>query len=195
MTDWLERAKREFVQSADPVTANTAERNPTAVTAVPDLSNVEILRASIGSNGSAPVAASLETETAVPMTAGDDAAIRAWLAHIGERDEAIIAHMLSQCSTDADARGYFIRRAGEVPRPHTLDDDRRCCDQCANLTQRGLCLAARRGEIVSTRAYEPMRDLARRCECYAPGPDDLDRRPGRERWPGLNQKGCDDANT
>ena len=65
------------------------------------------------------------------------------------------------------------------------DDDRRTCEQCANLTGRGLCLAARRGDIVASRSYEPIRDLRRRCEGYAPGPDDPDRRPGTERWPGL----------
>jgi hypothetical protein len=74
------------------------------------------------------------------------------------------------------------------------DDDRRTCTQCANLTGRGLCLAARRGEIVASRSYEPIRDLPRRCEGYMPGVDDADRRPGLERWPGLIQKGNDHAN-
>jgi hypothetical protein len=139
MADWLERAKRKFAQSADPVTANTAERNPTAVTAVPDPGDAEILRASIGSNGSATVTDFPETKA------------------VG-------------------------------------DDDRRTCTQCANLTGRGLCLAARRGEIVASRSYEPIRDLPRRCEGYMPGGDDADRRPGQERWPGLIWKGNDDAN-
>lgn len=139
MADWLERAKRKFAQSADPVTANTAERNPTAVTAVPDPGDAEILRASIGSNGSATATDFQETE------ASDD-------------------------------------------------DDRRACTQCANLTGRGLCLAARRGEIVASRNYEPIRDLLRRCEGYMPGVADADRRPGLERWPGLIQKGNDHAN-
>ncbi len=73
-------------------------------------------------------------------------------------------------------------------------DDRRACIQCANLTGRGLCLAARRGEIVASHSYEPIRDLPRRCEGYMPGMDDADRRPGLERWPGLIQKGNDHAN-
>lgn len=139
MADWIERAKREFAQSAGPITANTAERNPTAVTAVPDRGDAEILRASIGSNGSATV-----TDFQEPEAVGND--------------------------------------------------DRRTCIQCANLTGRGLCLAARRGEIVASRNYEPIRDLPRRCEGYMPSVDDADRRPGQKRWPGLIQKGNDHAN-
>jgi hypothetical protein len=139
MADWLLRAKREFSQGADPVTANTDERNPTAVTAVPDQGDAEILQVSIGSNGSGTAAIFTETEA------------------VG-------------------------------------DDDRRICTQCANLTGRGLCLAARRGEIVASRSYEPIRDLPRRCEGYMPGADDADRRLGLERWPGLIQKGNDHAN-
>jgi hypothetical protein len=119
------------------------------------------------------------------MTADEESAIRAWLAHIEETDAAIIAIVLDQCGVDADARGYFLRQAAEVPRAVAFDDDRRRCGQCANLTGRGLCLAARRAEIVASRNYEPVRDIPRRCEGYAPGPDDPDRRPGRERWPGL----------
>ena len=139
MADWLLRARREIAQIAGRGTANTAERNPTAVTAVPDQGDSEISEASIGSNGSATTTDFQETEA-------------------------------------------------------IDDDDRRACTQCANLTGRGLCLAARRGEIVASRSYEPIRDLPRRCEGYMPGADDADRRPGLERWPGLIQKGSDDAN-
>lgn len=73
-----------------------------------------------------------------------------------------------------------------------LDGDRRK-NRCANLTQRGLCLAAGRGEIVASRTYEPIRELPMRCEGYAPRPDDPDRRTGRERWRGLVQKKQDCA--
>lgn len=74
----------------------------------------------------------------------------------------------------------------------TTDDQRRTCRQCANLSGRR-CLAASRGEIVANRDYAPVRDLPRRCEGYAPGVDDPDRRPGGERWPGLIQKGVNDG--
>lgn len=104
-----------------------------------------------------------------PLTAHDEATVRAWLAHIGETDFEIIAVVLNQCRTDADARDYFISQAADVPRPAAFNDDRRLCGQCANLTGRGVCLAARRGEILASRNYEPIRTLPRRCEGYAPG--------------------------
>lgn len=198
MTNWLDRAKREIPQGAGPATAIADERNPTAVTAVREPGEPDISRDSIGSNGSAPVAGFGEiaaaNEVTAQMTAGEETAIRVWLIQIEETDPAIIADLLEKCRTDADAHDYFIRRARKVPRPIEFNDDRRRCERCANLTGRGLCLAARRGEIVASAGYEPVRDLPRRCEGYAPRPEDTDRRPGRERWPGLIQKGDDHGN-
>lgn len=88
--------------------------------------------------------------------------------------------------------GWIMRTATETddaswPTLTTTEDQRRTCDQCANLARRR-CLAAWRGEIVASRDYEPVRDIPRRCEGYAPGADDPDTRPGRERWPELIQK-------
>jgi hypothetical protein len=125
---------------------------------------------------------------AAQITTGQESAVRAWLAYIEEKDEAIIADVLTRCRTDPEARRYFVARSSQAPRLTVFYDDRRRCDQCANLTDRGRCLAARRGEIVAGRDYEPIRDLLRRCEGYAPGPDDSDRRQGRDRWPGLANK-------
>lgn len=175
MASWLERARREIPQVAGGATANTDERTPTAVTAVPDPAKSESVWASIGSNGSAPVTASSEIETDSAMTAAQESVIRAWLAQIEETDEATIAHVLNRCRQASDARAYFMRLASEVPWPDPLPDDRRRCDQCTNLTERGRCLAGWRGEIVANRDYEPVRDLPRRCEGYAPGGDDPDR--------------------
>jgi hypothetical protein len=127
------------------------------------------------------------------MTAEEETAIRIWLAHIEETDTDIIAEVLIQCRADLEARAYFLRRADEVPRPLPDDDDRRHCAQCANRAPSGLCLAARRGEIIASRTYHPVDHLPRRCEGYAPGPDDPDRRPGCERWPGLTMKGSNNG--
>jgi hypothetical protein len=116
------------------------------------------------------------------LTANEEIAIRAWLALIEETDPLVIAELIAQCQQDAGARDYFSARAlAELPKPAVFADDRRTCDQCTNL--RGLrCQAAKRGEVNASRNYEPIRDLPQRCEGYAPNADDLDRRPGRERW-------------
>ena len=66
-------------------------------------------------------------------------------------------------------------------------DDRRTCRDCAHLSGTGRCLSAARGNppVGTVRTYHPIDDLLRRCEVYAPGPDDPDRRSGAERWPGM----------
>lgn len=61
-------------------------------------------------------------------------------------------------------------------------DNRRRCAECGNLSERGLCLAAYRGEIKASRSYTPMRDILRRCEAFAPLPTDPDPRHGRDKW-------------
>ncbi|HUX30460.1 MAG TPA: hypothetical protein VMV78_07505 [Thiobacillus sp.] len=139
---------------------------------------------------------SAKSTPTAPMTADEERAIRAWLAQIEEADAAIIAVVLEQCRADAEARGYFLRQAAEVPRAVAFDDDRRYCNQCMNL-RRDVCTIAepKAGAlVVANRGYRPVREPPRRCAGYAPGPDDPDRRPGRERWPGLIQKGSDYEN-
>lgn len=61
-------------------------------------------------------------------------------------------------------------------------DNRRRCTDCDNLNERGLCLAAYRGEIVASRSYTPIRELLRRCEGFKPLPDDPDQRTAWDRW-------------
>lgn len=186
MTNWLERARREIAENADQATANSDVRNPSSVTAVPQPGESEISTASIVSNGSAAFAG---------MTEKEESTIRAWLAHIGETDTATIAEVLDKCGTDTKARQDLIRWIEKTrPQPVTFEDDRRRCDQCANLTGRGHCLAAWRGEIAVTRLYEPVRDLLHRCPGYLPKAAETDQRPGRERWPGLIQQGSNHAN-
>jgi hypothetical protein len=60
--NWLERARREIPKSARRGTANSAERNLTAVMAVSNRAFWEKSRASIGSNGSAPTQRISENE-------------------------------------------------------------------------------------------------------------------------------------
>jgi len=79
--------------------------------------------------------------------------------------------------------------AAELPVPGDPYDDRRTCRQCANLTAGGRCLAASRGELshVASRNYSPVPGLPCRCAAYLPRADDADRRPGRVRWPGIDE--------
>lgn len=195
MANWLERARRELSDTADGVAAKTAERSPTSVMAVPNPGVPEISLGSIGSNGSAPASIVPESEKGAGLAESDARAVRGWLAHIDETDATTIAEVLERCRTSPDVRAYFICRAAAVPEADERYDDRRRCDQCTNLTDRGHCLAAWRGEILASRNFQPVRDWRRRCEGYLPGPEDTDRRPGRERWFGMTQKGSRDANT
>lgn len=160
------------------------ERAPLTVFFAPEVTHAEALASYPDA-----VAAELFTPTirqpSMPMTAEEESAIRAWLGLIGETDPAAIADVLSQCRRNPDVRDYFTGRAvTELPKVNPFADDLRTCTQCANLVGRR-CMAADRGEIVASRNYEPIRGMLKRCEGYSPGLDDLDRRQGHERWPGL----------
>lgn len=127
----------------------------------------------------------------------DATAILVWLASIGEDDRAIIGETLDQCAHDPDALEYFTRRAAEHLQKNAgsaalpmsedgADDDRISCAQCLMLAFGGACMAAKRGELMTatSRNYRADLNRLRRCEGYLPRGED-DRRPGRERWPGL----------
>ncbi|NJD06652.1 MAG: hypothetical protein FIA97_09160 [Methylococcaceae bacterium] len=87
--------------------------------------------------------------------------------------------------------GYLNGEAARIEqaaREAAITDDRRRCAEGANFASGGRCLAAWRGELsgMVSRRYSPAQpERLRRCEGYAPGPNDSDRRQGRERWPGL----------
>jgi hypothetical protein len=126
------------------------------------------------------------------VNAEEEATIRAWLALIEETDPATIAEVIGQCQRDADARDYFTgRAAAEVPKPDPFPDNRRTCSQCLNL--RGLvCGIAKPGGLVSANTgYRPMADTPHRCAGYLPNATDTNQQSGRERWPGLIQKGAE----
>jgi hypothetical protein len=165
------------------------DRDPLEVCCCPEATHAGILGEFPDAVAAEPFTPTVRQPSA-PLTASEETAIRAWLALIEEIDPATIAAVIGQCQRDADARDYFTGQApAELPKPDPFPDDRRTCDQCANLIA-GQCQAANRGEIIgASRNYEPIRDLPRRCEGYAPGADDPDRRHGLERWPGLIQKG------
>ncbi|MGZ8943012.1 MAG: hypothetical protein ACXW00_09620 [Methylobacter sp.] len=78
--------------------------------------------------------------------------ILAWLAHIGETDQAVIDDVLHYCASNPEALAYYLKRAGEVPPP----DDRHHCRECLNL-RNGYCIKQR---------VRPVDDLPRRCEDF-----------------------------
>jgi hypothetical protein len=178
----------------DPATASYwwlihyPDRHSVQVAYCPDVTHAEILAWHPNAVAAEPFTPAIRQPSA-PLTAKEETAIRAWLALIEETDPVSVAEVVSKCQRDADARDYFTGlAASELPKHDTSPDDRRTCEQCANLVARQ-CQAAKRGEIVASRDYQPIRDLLRRCEGYVPGVNDPDRRHGRERWPGLIQKG------
>lgn len=74
MANWLERARREIPKIPDQDTANTAERNLMAVTAVTKPGKSGFSRASIDSNRSDPAAGFREIKAANDGTLPDPAA-------------------------------------------------------------------------------------------------------------------------
>ena len=68
-----------------------------------------------------------------------------------------------------------------------LDDDRIRCSDCSWLSMSGVCRAAapKHKPVVANRGYQPVRDLPRRCEGFAPYANNPDQRRGFERWPDL----------
>jgi hypothetical protein len=123
----------------------------------------------------------------------------AWPAN--ELDEAIAVALADP--EDALLCWRELARQNGLAPPTADHDDRRTCLQCLNLDRHlrrdgfRRCGAARRGELpyVAQRNYSPITDLPKRCEGFAPMPDDEDQRPGRERWPGLLPKDEQPGNT
>lgn len=164
------------------------DRDPVTVSCYPPATQVDIVKRygdAVAVDSFTPII----RQTSALLTTNEEMAIRSWLALIDETDSSVIAEVIAQCQQDANARDYFnSRAAAELPKPSSFTDDRRTCNQCANLIALR-CQAAKRGEINAGRNYEPIRDVAQRCEGYAPDADDPDRRPGRERWPKRIDKG------
>lgn len=96
-----------------------ADREPLTVAFSPAVSHAEVL----ASYPSALAAEPIEPGRRQPDTrlAGDqEAAIRAWLAQIGESDEAIIDEVLTRCRMDEVARVYYLGRVDEILRLNRL---------------------------------------------------------------------------
>jgi len=107
----------------------------------------------------ASVAAHLDTTSAELLGAG--VILPDEVAHYRDRDPRAMA--------DALRRAHLRRFAAREP------DDRRHCATCRNLS----------GNRCKARRLLVLDNLPRRCWHYAPMPNDVDQRSGRERWPGL----------
>ena len=166
-----------------------SHRDPLEVACCPEATHAEILEQYPDAVAAEPFTPTIR-QPSPTLTANEEKAIRAWLALIEETDPATIAEVIGQCQRDADARDYFTgRAAAELPKPDPFPDDRRRCSQCLNLRGR-VCAVARPGGLVSANVgYWPAPDVLQRCAGFAPGADDSDNRPGRERWPVPIQKG------
>lgn len=87
-----------------------------------------------------------------------------------------------------EAKAQVLALLAPPPGIRHAQTDRRTCTECSEL-HGTRCTAAARGELAhAARQYEPMLDRLHRCIAYRPGPDDTDRRTGRERWPGMARK-------
>jgi len=165
------------------------DREPLTVAFTPAASHAEALASYPSALAAEPIEPG-RRQPGAPLAGDQEEAIPAWLAAIGETDEATVAEVLTRCRQDEEVRRYFLDRAGAI----VADDDRRCCNQCGNL-RAGVCAIASPGGVVSAiRGYRPaLPDMLQRCAGYLPNALDIDQRTGGDRWPGMIQKGTQHA--
>lgn len=151
------------------------DRDPVEHTFLPELTHAEVM----AWHPDAIAAEPMPERYAVTATPEQETELRALVAAVGAayaftHEEHAEALDLTLWDVGAALVSY---RAMAEEQGITLDhDDRRRCDQCANLSPGGKCAAWQ--AVGARRGYEPVRDIPRRCEGYAPGPDDPDRRGG-----------------
>lgn len=159
------------------------DRDPVETTCLPEPTHGEVLAMYPDATAAEPI----PERTRINTTPEQEAELRALVASVGvaygfthaEQQEALD---LALWDVDAALVSY---RAMLAEQNIMLDgDDRRRCMDCANLTQSGKCKAWE--SVGAIRGYAPVQDQPKRCEGYAPGPDDPDKRTGRERMAGTN---------
>ena len=107
-------------------------------------------------------------------------------AEIRAHKPALVA-LLTQATNDTDpeVRRDILTGYGFDPDFQYPDSGRRTCRECTNLAADTGCRAARGGRIPNASRFYTHPDgidALHRCIGYMPGPDDPDRRPGRERF-------------
>lgn len=75
------------------------------------------------------VAVATQPEPHPKLSTGEEANIRAWLAHVGEADPAMIAEVVDKCLYDLEARRYVLNRSEEVSKSAT-DNRPTTCGGC-----------------------------------------------------------------
>jgi hypothetical protein len=114
VTQWLPLIQQHkagiigLLTAAEPSTAaywrvHFADREPVELVCSPAATRTEVLRGYPDAVAAHPFTPIIRQATA-PMTAAEEAAVRAWLARIGE---TAVAEVLARCQRDADAREFF----------------------------------------------------------------------------------------
>lgn len=116
--------------------------------------------------------------------AGVDADREAW-----EERAAILEYEagFDRAAAEAMATAELSRRLHADKWEARAGDDRRICPECGCYQERRCTIAKPGGLVSAARGYMPVPDILRRCEGFAPLPDDPDQRPGVDRWPWLLQ--------
>jgi hypothetical protein len=98
----------------------------------------------------------------------------------------VVANLANPAKVAATPESALERSDAQPANPVDADDRIRCTD-CSWLSMSGVCRAAgpKHKPVVANRGYQPVRDLPRRCEGFAPYADNPDQRRGFERWRGL----------
>jgi len=86
------------------------DRDPVEVACFPGATHAEIMERHPDAIAAEPFTPHTR-RPASPLSAEDEAAIRAWLAAIDETDPESIADVIERCRQDADARDYFTGQA------------------------------------------------------------------------------------
>lgn len=106
---------------------------------------------------------------------------------MGFRFSRPVAANLANSAKEAVTPEFAAAHIDAQPANTGDDDDRIHCTDCSWLSMSGVCRAAgpKHKPVVANRGYQPVRDLPRRCEGFAPYANNLDQRRGLERWPEL----------
>mgnify|MGYP000331819812 CR=1 FL=1 len=98
----------------------------------------------------------------------------------------LAANLANPAKAAVSPESTAARSDAQPANPADHDDRIRCTD-CSWLSMSGVCRAAgpKHKPVVANRGYQPVRDLPRRCEGFAPYANNPDQRRGFERWPGL----------